>query len=640
MIQVYTAKKVIMLEPHNIIGEGGEAEIYRVDKNDVVKIFKPPSHPEFAGSNAFAQAQQTAARIRIEECQSKLPSFPRILSPYVVTPQLLAYDSDNQNNRKIAGYTMPLISPSYSLLDLSQRAFRKTGGISTEFVLDIFSRLHSTIETLHKQDIVIGDFNNRNVLISGQDVYLIDADSMQFGPYQCNTFTARYADPRVLESSNGCINMIRNHSIETDWYAFSVLLFECLLYVHPYAGVYKPANIADRISPDERPLKRISVLHRDVRYPSVAEPFDTLPTEVQNYFSEVLQNDLRMQFPAHLLDMLRDPSKVLVVAGRIPSTGTIASTGPASSQAQTSLSRPRSANSRVIFKTNGVLLKATYDGATLRYLYHDNKQFIRENAEVVLNGALDPSLKFSLFGSSTVVGKGPRTYCFGDDGAKRQIAAEQYRGQEPVFASNENDCFFVEHGQLFKTKPSGSKLVDEVLKEQTRIWMGSDFGFGFYSAGDYRRAFLFDSENTGRKLIDTDALHGKLLNVDCRFSSNRLWLIVKFEAFGKEFNRLTVIDENGNALASINAPDGSGLWSDFITSSCAARFPLNTGGFTEALLVATNDGIMQIEVQNRKLVDTKLYCGTRDLVHPGENMLFSPAGLYVWDSDSIRLITT
>lgn len=671
MPTVYIEKNAIKLSPKDLIAEGGEAEIYQIDSSTVIKLFKQDSHPQYQMKGPAAKAMQAAARARVKEIQRKLPQFPHSIAPNVVEPDQLVFDTNNAK-RQIVGFTMPLIFPAHCLRDYSQRAFRESSGIGLETIVDLFTGLHQTVSKLHQHDVVIGDFNQFNVLISGKTAYLIDADSMQFSGFQCSTYSPRYADPRILENKTGQITMVGNHSKETDWYAFAVLLFECLLYVHPYGGVYKPADPANRVSPEDRPLHRISVIHPEVRYPTVGIPVHNLPIPVQQFYEQLLSHDLRTTFPLQLLLSLHPANQpvclntkstagnsVKVISNGFKTTfmgagstaGANIRTGLNAALSLVTGSTPISVlkspgqptatvQCREIFSTQGVILNVDFDGSSLRYLFHDNGKFIREDGRVLFNGSLDPSLKFAISGSSTICGKGTRSFVFGEDELMIPLSVELYRRQEPVFASNSRHFFYVQSGQLFRYSLSAQKLIDEVFQEQTRIWMGPEFGFGFYLAGEFRRAFLFDNEEPGRTLIEIDALTGKLIDVECSFSATRLWLIVTVEINGQIVKRLAAIDRSGRTLELKEEPEGSGSWMDYIASSCAAAFPLQSGGQLDALLVATADGIVQIESKSGQLIETKQYAGTEHLVQPGERLLFTKSGLYAWNSNSIRLITT
>src|SRR5204862_3787387 len=97
----------------------------------------------------------------------------------------------------------------------------------------------------------------------------------------------------------------RPYNQESDWYAYSVMLMKCLLFCDPYGGVYKPKILPQGIPHAARPLKRITVFHKDVRYPKPAIPIETLPDELLHYFHEVFEKDRRGVFPTGLIRNFR-----------------------------------------------------------------------------------------------------------------------------------------------------------------------------------------------------------------------------------------------------------------------------------------------------------------------------------------------
>ncbi|BDM80021.1 hypothetical protein [Acaryochloris marina] len=46
-MDVYINQKRVRLRPQQAIGKGGEADVYRLNRTTAVKLFKPPSHPDF-----------------------------------------------------------------------------------------------------------------------------------------------------------------------------------------------------------------------------------------------------------------------------------------------------------------------------------------------------------------------------------------------------------------------------------------------------------------------------------------------------------------------------------------------------------------------------------------------------------------
>ena len=61
------------VSPGVLLGQGGEAEVYDLGDGRVVKWWKPPEHPDFAGD----AAAQEAARARIATAPARLGALPK-----------------------------------------------------------------------------------------------------------------------------------------------------------------------------------------------------------------------------------------------------------------------------------------------------------------------------------------------------------------------------------------------------------------------------------------------------------------------------------------------------------------------------------------------------------------------------------
>ena len=177
---------------------------------------------------------------------------------------------------------------------LGQRKWRE-GVVSSEEVTEIFRRIHDVLVHTHEQNVIIGDLNDGNVLFSSVNPWFIDTDSMQFGSYRCHVAHEKYLDPRLYGVD---LAQTTAFTEDTDWYAYTVLLFSSLLYVHPYGGVHPGYPTALR-----RAEAAWSVLRPDVRYPRVAEPFDVLTDELLDWFAGVFDRGRRERFPRDLLDI-------------------------------------------------------------------------------------------------------------------------------------------------------------------------------------------------------------------------------------------------------------------------------------------------------------------------------------------------
>lgn len=392
MTTVYLDGKRHQLPAAKIIGGGGEADIYELDHGRVLKLYKQPSDPAYAmDDNA-----RVGAQLRLDECQTKLPAFPAHVPPEVVAPLGLAYN--RAHGGLVVGYTMPYISGAETLLMYGDRRYRESSGVDGNHVVAVFRQLHRVVGQLHRQRVVIGDFNDLNVLVQPDGtLHVVDADSMQYGSFLCRAFTARFADPLHCPADQLMPN--RPHDAGSDWYAYAIMLMQSLLYVGPYGGVHRP-KVGPRLQHDARVLRRLTVFGSDVIYPKPALPYGVLPDELLEQFRRIYEQDQRGEFPLPLLEAMRWTTctncQLAHARGHCPQCA-----------------RPGAVREAVVvrgtvtatrvFRTHGRILYAAWQGGALRYLYHEADAFRRETGAVVAPGSLDPEVRYRLCGDVTLM---------------------------------------------------------------------------------------------------------------------------------------------------------------------------------------------------------------------------------------------
>lgn len=598
------------------VGKGGEADVFDMGNNKAIKIFKPPDHLDYS----LSPEEQDGARARIAEHQTKLPLFPKNLSPQIIAPIDLA----NDKNGKIIGYTMRLINGAEALLRFTEKSFRELGVSNTD-VNKIFLNLHSAVSKLHKKKVVIGDFNDLNVLVKGTEIYIIDADSFQFGQFLCKMFTMKFLDPLLSENNNMVLK--KPYRPESDWYAFSAMLMECFLFAGPYGGVYIPKNKSEQIPRDKRPLKRITIFNPDVRYPKPAARFDVLPDDLLHYFHLVFEKDRREQFPASLLQNLRwtqcEQCGTEHSRNICPNCAYIA---PAAIQTITII-RGKVTATR-IFKTYGQILFAAAQNEELHWLYYENKQFKRENGQVIIQGELNPFMRFRIQGESTLIAQNNKLLTFRNGKNPETLAVDCY-GNLPIFDANKSSRYWMYQGQLLRDGTYGQEYIGDALSGQTLFWAGPKFGFGFYRAGNISVAFVFDAKARGIKDDVVITFKGQLVDSTCVFTKHYGWFFASTQEAGKTINRCYLINEKGDVLAKTEGEERDGTWLSNIRGKYA------TDNF---LFSATDAGIVRIEMDNGKLIKTREFPDTEPFVNSGSHLFAGKEGLYVVDKKEIRVL--
>ena len=623
MKYVYVKDRRVRLDPTRSIGKGGEADVFDVGGGVALKLFKPPSHPDYQGQ----PHEQQAAEVRITTHQQKLPELmtrANVLPGRVITPISLA---TNQAGSQILGYTMKFLDGTEILLRFTDRGFRQTG-VENQEVVDIFCDLHPTVAGIHGASFVIGDFNDLNILVRGTEAWLIDADSFQFGPYKCTMFTQRFVDPLLCDPKRSSLMLARPHNQGSDWYSFAVMLMQCLLFVDPYGGIYRPKQKGQRIPHGARPLHRITVFNPEVKYPKPAIHFGVLPDELLHHFHLVFEKDQRDPFPLSLLQGIRWTT--------CPNCGAehARTQCPQCAEMAPGIVKERiqvrgQVTATRIFQTDGQILFAAYQGGRMRWLYHQNGQYRREDQLVVFSGDLDRNIRYRIRGDQTLLGSGSNLVTLQRGQEPDKISVDTYHNL-PIFDANSRRRYWLDQGRLYCDGQFGRDYLGDVLRGQTLFWVGPKFGFGFYRAGTLNIAFVFDAEHRGiNDSVKIPGLRGQLVDSTCYFTKDRCWFLISVQEGGKIFNRCYLIRPDGTVEASAEAESGDDSWLARLRGKCAA------GHF---LMVATDEGLVRVERSGDQLVVSKEFPDTEPFVDAGCHLFPCKEGIYAVDQHEVRLL--
>ena len=620
-MDVWVHGKRLRLKPQQAIGKGGEADVFTLGNCQVLKLFKPPSHPDYTGQ----PHEQQQAEARLAEHQTKLPAFPSHVPERVMRPEALVTD---RSGRTILGYTMRFLHGAAVLMRYAERRFRQAG-VSHATVVTLFRDLHQTLCTLHRAGVVIGDFNDLNVLVLGTEVYLIDADSFQFGPFLCRVFTARFVDPLLCVPNATQLMLHQPHTVASDWYAFTVMLMQCLLFVGPYGGIYRPKDLAHRVPHEARPLHRITIFHPEVQYPKPAIPYSTLPDELLHYWHRVFDQDVREPFPLPLLDTLhwQQCSK----CGTEHARSVCPQCTPAAPVAVKEVIRKRGAvTTRCLFHTSGLIVHTAMQDGALAWLYHEQGQLRREDGTAVLHGALDPQMSYRLCGHATLLGKDGLVITVAPGCAPERLRVDCI-GSRPLFDANARTRYWTAQGQLLHDSPWGPVYIGDVLAGQTHFWVGQRFGFGLYCAGELSVAFLFDAERRGiNDAIRLPPLRGHWIDARCVFTDTHCWLLVATQVQGKIVHRCVLLSAQGTVEATAQAEQYDGSWLGTLPGKDAA------GSW---LFAPTDEGIVRVEPQHGQLVQTRVFPDTEPYVDSACHLFAGQQGIYVIDRQNIYLLS-
>lgn len=606
----YRGNTRLTLDPSKLIGKGGEAYIYDIGGNEVAKVYKEPDDPDFAGETI--QQNQAAERIAIH--QTKLREFPFSKLPSrVVVPTGLLTDS---NGRKIIGYTMEYLRNVVELMQLSERDFREKGGIGNNIILGLFTDLYQTVKLTHQANVVIADFNSLNVLKQDSFARLVDADSMQYGRYISRLFTANYVDPRLCDPNLTYLMLAKPHDELSDWYAFTTMLLETLLFVRPWGGIYKPKDPQKRLPLDARPLHGISIFHPEVTYPRPATPLKVLPDDLLDLFFKTFEKGWRGEFPVNLLDIHFGKCRncgIEHARGTCPNCLT-------SLVAQKVTQIRGNVRADFVFQTRGVIIFASVQNGELKYIFHENGKFFREDGSVALEGGLDPNIRYRVQERKTILAKNGRMVVLDHGKVIENITVDSF-GNLPMIDANSKHWFWSSGGVLYRNETIGPEIIGTVLEGQTLFWVGEKFGFGFYRAGSLTRAFVFGTDTSGiNDTVNIIPVKGQLVDSTCVFTNSRAWFMTTEKVGTKFMNRVQVINSDGETEAVAETEMGDGTWLGKI------RGKLPVGNF---VLSATDHGMVREEIISGKIVETNEFPNTEPYLDEDSFLLPSPNGVLV-----------
>ena len=619
-MHVYIDKQKISLRPEQIIGSGGEAEIYDIGSGKVAKIFKAPNHGDFSGNTAA----QKSAIFRIKEHQKKLRSWPSGLPKNVITPTGLVTTSGG----KIVGYTMKHLKNTEVLLKFGEKKYRETHAIGHESILRIYKNLHKTLREIHKAGAVIGDFNDLNVMVSSScDTYLIDADSMQFGPYTSRVFTARFVDPLLCKTGESSANLVKAHNPSSDWYGFYTMLFGALLFVSPYGGVHIPLPGQSKLKEWERVQKRITVMQESIRYPRPALHYSILPDELLDEFDKVFHKDIRREFPLCLLENMSFTS--CKTCGKTHARHACPDCQPTATLLKREVISRNIIASKLL-DISGRILYAVVQKGILRYIYHENETYYRENKKSLLSGEANPYMRIRIYGDNTVFSQKDTSVIMTPEKKTLKLSNGLFQGRIPTVDANSHGVFVLQGNSLSRIEKNSldyPKNLGDILPAQTLVWVGEKLGFRFSRAGGINRCnVFFTSGNTLGSEADIGKISGQVLDATCVFSESHVWFMMNISENSKRMNDIYMFDAYGKLCGQYKTEENDGSWLGTIRGKCAS------GSF---LFSPTDDGVMRVECVNNTLQESKVFSQTAQFVDQDSKLLMGKGEIYSLSKNTI-----
>lgn len=594
--------KRVRVTDRDLLGQGGEADVYRLG-DLALKIFRAPD----------------AAKI------AKVRAFPRDLPPAVIAPLDVVQSPKGAD----VGYAMPVVEGAFEIRRLADRAFRvgSLGGVDGNAALRVLGALGRVVDALHARGVVVGDLNEGNVLVDpgaspgatrgvtgGARALLIDADSLHLPGHPCTVAHERFLDPRLYGR-----DLAAGFDVESDRYALAVLLFQSLLFVHPYGGVHPAHPTLLR-----RAEARCSALDPAVKLPRAAASPEVLPDALRDWLVRVFERGERPHVAEAQLDQVRFTRcscGVEHARARCPACSVQIAMRAALPALPAIVRRGRCVVRRVLDARGPILAFAAQRGPA--WVVEEEGGLRREDGSPVGARDVAPLARLAIGGRTTWIATGEVAVGW-RDGVEIARLACCTGPLGPAFDASERGAFRV-HG-------------DHVVDDQGRrlaacpgglSWLrvGARLGLVIYRVGRAARAVVFRSGESadvgGRDVALPVSVFGdaKVVALDATFDDRHVLLAVELERAGKVERAALLLDERANLLALAHgAAAGGPLLGGAGTRALAGGRVIAASGDALALTLFEADPATQTFVERARFPDAGAF------VRPDDALVAAPGG--------------
>jgi hypothetical protein len=612
MRRVKIDTQVISLPDKDVIGVGGEATIFRCN-GEALKLYLSPD---------TAREQKLKAMIPLA---GALPSA-------VIAPRKLAFD---EKGKKVVGFTMQLLpSEMTEIRHLSSKKHRAQHNIQTPQIASLFMQIGQTLSQIHQAGMVVGDFNDLNLMFKDTQGLFIDTDSFQFGVYPCMVGTEAFIDPLLYNCDLASAPMFRP---EHDWYAFAVLLFKSLLLAHPYGGVHPQVKMLT-----QRAYNRISVFDSTVTYPKIAYPLELLDDTLLNTFTEWFAKGTRGPFPLDQVQKYASTLKNCPFCGEMYPTSRMRCPHCSNVTAVPVLPPTQG---RLVARTQGPIVAWHVEDDTVRWIAHENGKAVFYSLKgmsvtktLPLFDAI-PTAAYAFMDDHVIVAPSPEsTDVYGIDvtGAQPEGTLQTSTGLygqqgERVFGAGGASLYRLANGYLMRGQYRMGQYIEQpvmaIAEDQTWFCVSSD---GERVFGSFRvlNAYQYWLLN-GRERIDlslTPLQAGEfVIDTSVKFAVNALLVARHTQHNGVEQIRFDQLTYEGKPLASYTRTDVETFQ------------PLGSHTYARnMLLYATDQGVEREAMDKRQ---TATFSQTERVVRGGHKLFAYQQGLLVIGEDKLVYVT-
>lgn len=618
-MQVVIDGKIIGLDASAVLGAGGEGTVFKgkVRNNDVaIKVYHQPDQRRARKLQAFLSKNWLLPKNKI------------------ALPLELVFDASGNN---VVGLTMPLLGKGFEeLSSLANKRYRAANLINTKMVSQIFLDGGETLQQVHANGLVIGDFNDLNGLFRGIEMLFIDVDAWQFDQFPCPVGTEQFLAPELYGTD---LSMKPVFKPAHDWYSFAVMLCKSLLYTHPYGGIHKGYKQLTA-----RAANRVTVFSPDVIYPKIALSPDLLNDDLADEFDQIFSRGRRGDFS---LQVLETYAESLI---ECPKCGSfyphIRNQCPVCSEANLIVimhptTVTKGVSVYVILQTNGpIVFSKVIGNAVFVIAYEDGKAVLyskRGNNSVTRQELFKeiPGARYELTEDMLVVNPPHSTELMLVD-VKGSKARPVIKTETSIYSGNRRAIFRASNKFLFRI--AGGSLMygvlqnDNLIERQLRTISQEQTWFtvrqeetedkpsvcGFFQVFREQFWWLIWEGNLYENLRITPLeIEESLLDVSVKFSSQSVLIRRLTQKQGVNYIRTDMINTIGQVLYS----------SPRIKEDDHAAQSLHGQAYsTGKLLHATDLGILQEDVTNRS---TKTFDATKGHVQEGNSLSVYQGGVLV-----------
>jgi hypothetical protein len=222
-----------VLDEKNLINHGGEGEIFRLNRQNLAKVYYEDQLNRERQEKVLALcAQYQHYRGLLGEQSYAFPASPAL----------------RVENDEVIGFRMSDMGEHPQLIEIGfdpeigEFNEFKGSNLDDDLVIELIYQLHESLERLHQAHVILGDLNPSNILydFANRRVIFIDLDAAYIGKHECMACTEDYLDPMIEQSGKTPVGNYK-YSVGSDNFALAVISYELFTGMLPFTVKTQPA---------------------------------------------------------------------------------------------------------------------------------------------------------------------------------------------------------------------------------------------------------------------------------------------------------------------------------------------------------------------------------------------------------------